>query len=183
MLLLGAMIGMTAAALTYATESFAEKKLEEHILEKKMSKSSETNDFDDADIVCEETTDEETAPVTVDNNACYCAQCGYKLDQKMSFCPGCGLPINPPTIPDEDDTICEECEAEEVETPDTFRHGVTVKFRDHDLARTADGINQIKDCTYKFIGYNPENPLTCFITRGSKQRRFEVLVASLEIVE
>lgn len=182
MLLLGAMVGLTAAALTYATESFAEKKLGEHILEKKMSESSETDDFDDDDIVCEETTDEETASVPVDSDARYCAQCGYQLDNKMSFCPGCGLPLNPPVIPGEDDSVCEEC-AEEVETPEIFRHGVTVKFRDHDLARTADGINQIKDCNYKFIGYNPENPLTCFITRGSKQRRFEVLVASLEIVE
>lgn len=154
MLLLGAMVGLTAAALTYATESFAEKKLEEHILEKKMSESSETNDFDDDDdIICEET--------VVD---------GETLQSDTT-------PVN------EDDSICEECKAEEVETPEIFRHGATVKFREHDLARTADGINEIKDCTYKFVGYNPKNPLTCFITRSSKQRRFEVLIASLEIVE
>ena len=63
-----------------------------------------------------------------------------------------------------------------------FMQGMTVRFKEHNLARTADGVNQIKDCNYKFISYDQENPLTCFITRGNKQRKFQVLVASLEPV-
>lgn len=213
MLIIGALIGTAIAAATYAGECFAETKIEEHIINKKMQ-AAPNNDVHEED--CKE------------DEGVYCNRCGAHLRTEFPYCPGCGKD-NPIYIPEDDDEVDEDDDevfAEEVEPSDIFKafkedpepvnvpeeeikpaeeakssifkalkedsednendthfmQGMTVRFKEHDLARTADGVNQIKDCDYKFISYNQDNPLTCFITRGNKQRKFQVLVASLEPV-
>lgn len=207
MLIVGAIIGVTVAALTYTGECLAENKIKEH-LNKKQQEAALDDDF-----VGEE-------------DGVYCNCCGAHLRTEFPYCPGCGKD-NPIYVPEDDDEVDDdEVFAEEVEPSDIFKafkddpepvdvpeeeikpteeaqssifkalkedsednkndthfmQGMTVRFKEHDLARTADGVNQIKDCNYKFISYDQDNPSICFITRGNKQRKFQVLVASLEPV-
>ena len=206
MLIVGAIIGVTVAALTYTGECLAENKIKEHL----NKKQQEALDDDSAD---------------EEDEGVYCDRCGAHLRTEFPYCPGCGKD-NPIYVPEDDDEVDEDDDevfAEEVEPSDIFKafkddpepvdvpeeeikpveeqssedpkedsednkndthfmQGMTVRFKEHNLARTADGVNQIKDCNYKFISYDQENPLTCFITRGNKQRKFQVLVASLEPV-
>lgn len=168
MLILGAIIGVAVAAATYATENVIDQKIQERKAINTMRYDPDEFDDDDSDDVCVD-----LSPCNEDNN-------DTPVERSDIF-------RNFRDSSEEIDTVeAEEIsdEGESKEDPEhPWRHGVTVKFKEHDLARTADGVNQIKDCTYKFIRYNPDNPQTCFITRGSKQRVFEVLVGSLEIVE
>lgn len=171
MLIIGALIGVAVAAATYATENVVDHKIQEHKAINAMRYDSD--EFDDDDDVCDvcvdlSSNDDNDAPVERSDIFRSFRDSEEEIDT-----------VEAEEISSDEDSD----EADEEDDPEhPWRHGVTVKFKEHDLARTADGINQIKDCTYKFIRYNPDNPQTCFITRGSKQRVFEVLVGSLTVV-
>jgi hypothetical protein len=102
MLIVGAIIGVAAAALTYTGECLAENKIKEHL----NKKQQEALDDDVAD---------------EEDEGVYCDRCGAHLRTEFPYCPGCGKD-NPIYIPeDEEDDDDDEVFAEEVEPSDIFK--------------------------------------------------------------
>lgn len=196
MLIIGALIGTAIAAATYAGECFVENKIDEHIINKKMqaAPNNDVHEEDNKGVYCNRCgahlrTEFPYCPGCGKDNPIYVPEDDDEVDEDEDEV--FAEEVEPSSIfkalkddPEPVDVPEEEIKpAEEEQSNDThFMQGMTVRFKEHNLARTADGLNQIKDCNYKFISYDQDNPLTCFITRGNKQRKFQVLVASLEPV-
>ena len=212
MLIIGALIGTAIAAATYVGECFAETKIEEHIIKKQKEALNDVLvGEEDEGVYCDccgahLRTEFPYCPGCGKDNPIYIPEDDEEDDDDDEVFAEEVEPSDifkafrddpePVDVPEEEIKPAEEAhsdifkafkddpkeDSEDNEKDRHFIQGMTVRFKEHDLARTSDGINQIKDCDYKFISYDQDNPLTCFITRGNKQRKFQVLVASLEPV-
>lgn len=119
-------------------------------------------DIEDA-VFCEEEPQEETKPVEIKQEESILEEYSEEKTEDI--------------LSDAEKESCREIKIDQL-----FLQGQKVRFKSPELARTADGVNQIKNCNYRFIDYNEDNRKTCFITRGNKQRKFEVFISSLEEV-